>query len=274
VTGPAFSGVWGKDYFDGLELSYDPLADDVQTVNRARQEASDGRKLRVSGRTVEPYVGFSPVCNSKDASTPFVFARAAKFVNAFLEENSEAFDELQAAIDEALEALSEEALGANGRALKTKRVKQWAFAYAEGHLFLPKRTPLAEKAHFDGGAGQLQMALSVASCRRLSCFDMRGPPHSFVLEPCSGTAYLSTTSAFEHSVYTAAKQYVSEAPASFEGDFPASYVTVQFRSDARPCRSPFPKQVTYGRFVLNSFWGGFLTGDLTIETQSFYRAFP
>ena len=130
--------------------------------------------------------------------------------------------------------------------MKTKRVKEWAFAYAEAHLFLPKRTPLSEHVHFDGGTGQLHMALSVASCRQLSVFDTRGPPYNFVLQPSTGTAYLTTTSAFEHSVFTPCKQNVSEAPAAFKSAFPASYVTVQCRSDALPCRSPVPKQEADG----------------------------
>ena len=150
-------------------------------------------------------------------------------------------------MDEALGALSEDSLGANGMALETKRVKEWAFAYAEAHLFLPKRTPLSEHVHFDGGTGQLHMALSVALCRQLSVFDTRGPPRNFVLQPSTGTAYLTITSAFEHSsVFTPCKQDVSAAPAARKSAFPARYVTVQFRSDALPCRSPFPKQETYG----------------------------
>ena len=116
--------------------------------------------------------------------------RASKFANAFIGENSVAFDDLKAAIDEAPGALSEDSLGADGRTWQAKRVKQWTFASAEAHLFSPKRTPLAEHVHFDGGAGQLHMALSVASCRRLSVFDTRGPPAQFCAASLHGDGLL------------------------------------------------------------------------------------
>ena len=199
------------------------------------------RKLRVCGRTVEQYGGFALTCNSKDAESPCVFARASKFANAFIRENSAAFDDLQVAIDEALGALIEDSLGASGLSLKTKRVKEWAFAYAEAHLYLPKRTPLSEHVHFDGGTGQLHMALSVASCRQLSVVDTRGRPHNFVLQPSTGTAYLTTTSAFEHSVFTPCKQRVC-GTSCVQGRFPSELRTGLFNFAPTLClparRSP------------------------------------
>ena len=205
------------------------------------------RKLRVCGRTVEQYGGFALTCNSKDAESPCVFARASKFANAFIRENSAAFDDLQVAIDEALGALIEDSLGASGLSLKTKRVKEWAFAYAEAHSFFAEanavvRTCALRRRHGPASHGApCGVVSTVVGCRhartpsQLCAAALHGDGllDDYERVRTLGLHPLQTTCLWHQLRSRAISQRATDGP-------------VQCCSDAMPARSPFPKHDTYG----------------------------
>ena len=158
-------------------------------------------KVQVGGRCGPSLHG---VVNTFKMQHPLPATRMTQFIQAFLRENRQAIDDLDARVKSALQPFKDEQLLENGRELKRLSARDWFgnVAFIQFTRLFPHR----EEAHFDGGAAAVLLVVTLWGKRRVflqsgSESEGQGERGSeFYLANVPGSVYLTCVVPVKHQV--------------------------------------------------------------------------